>query len=106
VVDGSDNFPTRFLNTDAAFLAKRPLVYGSIFKFEGQVAVFDPAAGGPCYRCLFPEPPPPGSAPNCGETGVLGALCGVIGSLQAIEAIKYLLASANRCAAGCSSSTR
>lgn len=91
VVDGSDNFPTRFLNTDAAFLAKRPLVYGSIFKFEGQVAVFDPAAGGPCYRCLFPEPPPPGSAPNCGETGVLGALCGVIGSLQAIEAIKYLL---------------
>ena len=91
IVDGSDNFPTRFLNTDAAFLAKRPLVYGSIFKFEGQVAVFDPAAGGPCYRCLFPEPPPPGSVPNCGEAGVFGALCGVIGSLQAMEAIKYLL---------------
>lgn len=91
IVDGSDNFPTRFLNTDAAFLAKRPLIYGSIFKFEGQVAVFDPAAGGPCYRCLFPEPPPPGSVPNCGEAGVFGALCGVIGSLQAMEAIKYLL---------------
>jgi len=91
VVDGSDNFPTRYLCMDAAFLAKRPLVYGSIFKFEGQVAVFDPAAGGPCYRCLFPAPPPPGGVPNCGEAGVLGALCGVIGSLQAVETIKYLL---------------
>ena len=91
IVDGSDNFPTRFLNTDAAFFARRPLVYGSIFKFEGQVSVFDPAAGGPCYRCLFPDPPPPGSAPNCGEAGVFGALCGMIGSLQAMEAVKYLL---------------
>ncbi len=90
LVDGSDNFPTRYLNTDAAFLAKRPLVYGSIFKFEGQVTVFDPHGGTPCYRCLFPEPPPPGSVPNCGEAGVLGALCGVIGSLQAMEAIKRL----------------
>lgn len=90
IVDGSDNFPTRYLNTDAAFLAKRPLVYGSIFKFEGQVTVFDPHGGTPCYRCLFPEPPPPGSVPNCGEAGVLGALCGVIGSLQAMEAIKRL----------------
>ncbi|HEX9784685.1 MAG TPA: molybdopterin-synthase adenylyltransferase MoeB [Opitutaceae bacterium] len=90
IVDGSDNFPTRYLNTDAAFFAKRPLVYGSIFKFEGQVTVFDPHSGGPCYRCLFPEPPPPGSVPNCGEAGVLGALCGVIGSLQAMEAIKRL----------------
>jgi len=91
VVDCSDNFPTRFLNSDAAFLAKRPLVHGSIFKFEGQVSLFDPAAGGPCYRCLFPEAPPPGSVPNCGEAGVFGALCGVIGSLQAMETIKYLL---------------
>ena len=91
VVDGSDNFPTRFLLNDAAFLARRPLVHGSIFKFEGQVAVFDPARGGPCYRCLFPEPPPPGSVPACGEAGVLGALCGVIGSLQALEAIKCVL---------------
>jgi adenylyltransferase/sulfurtransferase len=91
IVDGTDNFPSRYLNNDAAFLARRPLVYGSIFQFEGQVAVFDPARGGPCYRCLFPEPPPPGSAPSCGEAGVMGALCGVIGSLQAWEAIKLLL---------------
>lgn len=90
IVDGTDNFPTRYLNTDAAFLAGRPLVYGSIFKFEGQVTVFDPHHGTPCYRCLFPEPPPPGSVPNCGEAGVLGALCGVIGSLQAMEAIKRM----------------
>lgn len=89
IVDGSDNFPTRYLNNDAAFFAGRPLVYGSIFKFEGQVSVFDPAHGGPCYRCLFPEPPP-GGVPNCGEAGVFGALCGVIGSLQAMEAIKRL----------------
>ncbi|ATC65357.1 molybdenum cofactor biosynthesis protein MoeB [Nibricoccus aquaticus] len=90
IVDGSDNFATRYLNNDAAFLAKKPLVYGSIFKFEGQVAVFDPARGGPCYRCLFPEPPPAGSVPNCGEAGVVGALCGVIGSLQALETIKLI----------------
>ncbi|MGC4073052.1 MAG: molybdopterin-synthase adenylyltransferase MoeB [Nibricoccus sp.] len=91
IVDGSDNFATRYLNNDAAFFAKKPLVYGSIFKFEGQVAVFDPARGGPCYRCLFPEPPPAGSVPNCGEAGVVGALCGVIGSLQALEAIKLIV---------------
>ncbi len=91
VVDGSDNFPTRFLVNDAAFFARRPLVHGSIFKFEGQVGLFDPARGGPCYRCLFPEPPPPGSVPACGEAGVFGALCGVIGSFQALEAIKYLV---------------
>jgi adenylyltransferase/sulfurtransferase len=90
IVDGSDNFPTRYLNTDAAFFARRPLVYGSVFKFEGQVTLFDPHGGGPCYRCLFPEPPPPGSVPNCGEAGVFGALCGVIGSLQAMEAIKRI----------------
>lgn len=91
IVDGSDNFPTRYLNNDAAVLARRPLVYGSIFQFEGQVSVFDPSEGAPCYRCLFPEPPPPGSVPNCGEAGVLGALCGTIGSLQALEALKLLL---------------
>jgi adenylyltransferase/sulfurtransferase len=92
IVDGSDNFATRYLNNDAAFLARKPLVYGSIFKFEGQVAVFDPLHGGPCYRCLFPEPPPAGSIPNCGEAGVVGALCGVIGSLQALETIKLIAA--------------
>ncbi len=90
IVDGTDNFGVRYLNNDAAVLARRPLVYGSVFKFDGQVAVFDPAAGGPCYRCLFPEPPPPGAVPGCGEAGVLGALCGVIGSLQALEAIKVI----------------
>jgi adenylyltransferase/sulfurtransferase len=90
ILDGSDNFSTRYLNTDAAFLAGKPLAYGSIFKFEGQVTVFHPRTGGPCYRCLFPEPPPPGAVPNCGEAGVLGALCGVIGSLQAMEVIKHL----------------
>ncbi|MSU47803.1 MAG: molybdopterin-synthase adenylyltransferase MoeB [Opitutus sp.] len=88
IVDGTDNFSSRYLNNDAAFFARKPLVYGSVFKFEGQVAVFDPNGGGPCYRCLFPEPPAAGSVPGCGEAGVLGALCGVIGSLQALEAIK------------------
>jgi sulfur-carrier protein adenylyltransferase/sulfurtransferase len=90
VVDGTDNFGSRYLNNDAAFFARRPLVYGSVFKFDGQVAVFDPAHGGPCYRCLFPEPPAAGSVPGCGEAGVLGALCGVVGSLQALEAIKLI----------------
>ncbi|MGB0370622.1 MAG: molybdopterin-synthase adenylyltransferase MoeB [Opitutales bacterium] len=90
IVDGTDNFPTRYLNNDAAVLSGKPLVYGSVFQFDGQVAVFDSNAGGPCYRCLFPEPPEPGSVPNCDEAGVLGALCGVVGSIQALEAIKYL----------------
>ncbi len=90
IVDGTDNFASRYLNNDAAFFARKPLVYGSVFKFEGQVSVFDPAQGGPCYRCLFPEPPAPGSVPGCGEAGVLGALCGVIGSLQALEVIKLI----------------
>ncbi len=90
IVDGTDNFAARYLNNDAAFFAHKPLVYGSVFKFEGQVAVFDSAQGGPCYRCLFPEPPAPGSVPGCGEAGVLGALCGVIGSMQALEAIKLV----------------
>jgi adenylyltransferase/sulfurtransferase len=90
VVDGTDNFSSRYLNNDAAALARRPLVYGSVYRFEGQVSVFDPAQGGPCYRCLFPEPPAAGTVPNCGEAGVLGALCGVIGSLQALEAVKLV----------------
>lgn len=90
IVDGSDNFGTRYLVTDAAFLAGKPVVYGSIFQFEGQVSFFHPQAGGPCYRCLFPKPPTPGTVPNCEEAGVLGALCGIVGSLQAIEAIKFL----------------
>lgn len=90
VVDGTDNFSARYLNNDAAFFAKKPLIYGSVFKFEGQVSVFDSTRSGPCYRCLFPEPPAAGSVPGCGEAGVLGALCGVIGSLQALEAIKLI----------------
>jgi len=90
VVDGSDNFPTRYLVNDACALLGKPLVYGSIFRFDGQVTVFD-AARGPCYRCLHPEPPPPGLVPSCAEGGVLGVLPGVIGSLQALEAIKLVL---------------
>lgn len=91
IVDGTDNFTARYLNNQAAFASGRPLVFGSVFKFEGQVTLFDPAGGGPCYCCLFPEPPAAGSVPGCGEAGVLGAVCGVIGSLQALEAIKHLL---------------
>lgn len=91
IVDGSDNFPTRYLVNDAACLTGKPVVYGSIFQFEGQVSVFDPGAGGPCYRCLFPAIPEPGSVPNCAEAGVLGALCGIIGSWQASEALKLIL---------------
>ena len=90
VADGSDNFPTRYLVNDACVLAGKPNVYGSIFRFEGQVAVFW-GAKGPCYRCLFPEPPPPGLVPSCAEGGVLGILPGVIGALQANETVKLLL---------------
>ena len=90
VADGSDNFPTRYLVNDACVLSGKPNVYGSIFRFEGQVAVFW-GAEGPCYRCLFPEPPPPGLVPSCAEGGVLGILPGVIGALQANEAVKLLL---------------
>jgi len=90
VVDGSDNFPTRYLVNDACVLAGKPNVYGSIFRFEGQVSVFW-GAQGPCYRCLFPDPPPPGLVPSCAEGGVLGVLPGIIGSLQANEAIKLVL---------------
>ncbi len=90
VVDGTDNFPTRYLVNDACVLTGKPNVYGSIFRFEGQVSVFW-GAKGPCYRCLFPDPPPPGAVPSCAEGGVLGVLPGVIGSLQANEAIKLAL---------------
>lgn len=90
ILDGTDNFSARYLNNDAAYFARRPLVYGSVYKFEGQVAVFDAHGGGPCYRCLFPEAPEPGTVPSCGEAGVIGALCGVIGSLQALEVIKLI----------------
>lgn len=90
IVDGTDNFTARYVNNDAAFFARRPLVFGSVFKFEGQLAVFDAARGSACYRCLFPHPPPAGSVPGCGEAGVLGAVCGVMGSLQALEAIKLV----------------
>lgn len=89
VLDGSDNFPTRYLLNDACVLEGKPLVYGSIFRWEGQVSVFAP--GGPCYRCLFADPPPPGLVPNCAEGGVVGALPGIVGSLQALEAIKLIL---------------
>lgn len=90
VVDGSDNFPTRYLVNDACVLSGRPYVYGAIFRFDGQVSVFG-APDGPCYRCLFREPPPPGLVPACDIAGVLGVLPGVIGSLQALEALKMLL---------------
>jgi adenylyltransferase/sulfurtransferase len=92
VADGTDNFATRYLVNDACVLAGKPNVYGSILRFEGQASVFD-AARGPCYRCVFPHPPPPGVVPSCAEAGVLGVLPGVIGSIQATEAIKLLLGS-------------
>lgn len=91
VIDGTDNFPTRFLVNDACVFSGKPNIYGSIFRFEGQASVFAPTSGGPCYRCLFPEPPPPHSVPSCAEGGVLGVLPGIIGCIQATEAIKYLL---------------
>jgi molybdopterin/thiamine biosynthesis adenylyltransferase len=90
IVDGADNFPTRYLLNDAALMARKPLVHASILRFEGHASVFLPYEG-PCYRCLFPEPPPPDMAPSCGEAGVLGVLCGVMGNIQANEAIKVLL---------------
>ncbi len=90
IVDGTDNFQTRYLLNDASLILKKPVVNASIFQFEGQVTVFKPFAG-PCYRCLYPEPPPPGMAPSCNEAGVLGVLPGVIGVVQATEAIKLIL---------------
>lgn len=90
ILDGTDNFPTRYLLNDAALLANKPVVHGSVFRFEGQLTVFKPNDG-PCYRCLYPEPPPPELAPSCAEAGVLGVLPGIIGMLQATETIKLLL---------------
>ncbi len=91
VVDGTDNFPTRYLTNDACVLLGKPNVYGSIFRFEGQASVFAPSMGGPCYRCLYPEPPPPGMVPSCAEGGVLGVLPGIIGCIQATEIVKLAL---------------
>src|SRR5437667_11430831 len=91
VVDGTDNFPTRYLTNDACVLLKKPNIYGSIFRFEGQASVFAPHLGGPCYRCLYPEPPPPGMVPSCAEGGVLGVLPGIIGCIQATEILKLAL---------------
>ena len=90
IIDGTDNFPTRYLTNDLCVLTGKPNVYGSIFRFEGQVSVFD-ARRGPCYRCLFPEPPPPGLVPSCAEGGVLGILPGTIGTIQATEGLKLIL---------------
>ena len=89
VLDGSDNFPTRYLVNDACVMTGRPDVWGAVFRFEGQASIFG-APGGPCYRCLFPEPPPPGTVPSCAEAGVFGVLPGIVGTIQAAEAIKWL----------------
>ena len=100
IVDGTDNFPTRYLVNDASLLKRIPVVHGSIFRFEGQATLFNPYEG-PCYRCMIPEPPPAELAPSCAEAGVLGVLPGIVGSIQAVEAIKFLLGSARRSRAGC-----
>ena len=89
VVDGSDNFPTRYLVNDACVLLGKPNVHGSIFRFDGQASVFDSRTG-PCYRCLYPEPPPPGAVPSCAEGGVLGVLPGLVALIQATETLKLL----------------
>ncbi|NQU11026.1 ThiF family adenylyltransferase, partial [bacterium] len=91
IIDGTDNFPTRYLVNDACVLLKKPNVYGSIFRFEGMASVFAPHLGGPCYRCWYPEPPPPGLVPSCAEGGVLGVICGIIGNIQANEAVKLII---------------
>src|ERR687884_1245058 len=91
IVDGTDNFPTRYLANDAAYFLDKPLVHGAIYRFEGQMTMFDAAHGTGCYRCLFPTPPPPGAVPSCAEAGVFGVLPGIIGSLMAFETIKHIL---------------
>jgi len=90
IIDGTDNFQTRYLTNDLCFLTKKVNIYGSIFRFDGQATVFAPHLGGPCYRCMFPEPPPPGEVPTCAEGGVLGVLPAIVGSIQAIEAVKLI----------------
>jgi molybdopterin/thiamine biosynthesis adenylyltransferase len=90
VIDGSDNFPVRYLVNDATQMLGRPLVYGSIYQFDGQATVFMPGPDAPCYRCLFPQPPPPGTVPSCAEGGVFGVLPGIVGCIQATEAIKLI----------------
>ncbi len=94
IIDGTDNFPTRYLTNDASVLQSKPNVYGSIFRFEGQVTVFKTPEG-PCYRCLYPEPPPPGEVPSCAEGGVMGAMVGTVGAIQATEAIKLITGAGN-----------
>lgn len=91
IVDGTDNFPTRYLINDACVLLRKPNVYGAVFRMEGQASLFGPHLGGPCYRCLYPEPPPPGVAPSCAEGGVLGVVPGIIGLIQAAETLKFIL---------------
>ncbi len=93
IIDGCDNFPTRFLVNDACYFEKKPLISGAMFRFEGQVATYKPHEDkeGPCYRCLYPEPPPAGLVPSCSEAGILGALAGAVGTIQAVEAVKELL---------------
>lgn len=91
VADGSDNFDTRFLINDACFFAGKPLVSAAILRFDGQLSTYHPAGGGPCYRCLFREPPPPGQIPSCAEAGILGAVAGVMGTLQATEVLKEIM---------------
>jgi adenylyltransferase/sulfurtransferase len=91
VCDGTDNFTTRFLVADACGIARRTLVSAAVLRFEGQLSTFKPHEGGPCYRCLYPEPPPPGAVPTCSEAGVLGAVTGVMGALQATEVLKEIL---------------
>src|SRR5215831_1262668 len=91
IVDGTDNFPTRYLANDASFFLEKPLVSGAIYRFEGQVTVFEAASGTGCYRCLFPNPPPPGAVPSCAEAGVFGVLPGILGSMMAFETIKHVL---------------
>jgi molybdopterin/thiamine biosynthesis adenylyltransferase/rhodanese-related sulfurtransferase/molybdopterin converting factor small subunit len=91
VIDGTDNFPTRYLVNDACVMLQKPNVYGSIFRWEGMASVFAPHLGGPCYRCWYPEPPPPGLVPSCAEGGVLGVICGIIGNIQANEAVKLII---------------
>jgi adenylyltransferase/sulfurtransferase len=105
IVDGTDNFPTRYLVNDACILLGKPNVYGSIFRFEGQITVFG-MPDGPCYRCLYPEPPPPGLVPSCAEGGVLGVLPGIVGSIQAMETIKLILGRGDSLVGRCCCSMR